>query len=86
MPRYFFNVYDGYSQLDLVGTPLPDIYTAQDAAIRLSGELLRESGHRFWNEVEWRLEVVDEAGRVLFVLRFSAEERNAGLNPSTGQP
>ena len=76
MPRYFFNVYDGYSQLDLVGTKLPDIYTAQATAIRLSGELLRDMGHRFWNETEWRLEVADDQGRVLFILRFSAEERS----------
>jgi hypothetical protein len=32
-------------------------------------------GAKFWNGTEWSLEVADERGCVLFVLRFSAEER-----------
>ena len=74
MPRYFFNVYDGYSSFDQDGTELPDIYTAHSEAIRLSGEILREVGGKFWNGTEWKLEVTDEKGAVLFVLRFSAHE------------
>lgn len=74
MPRYFFNVYDGYSKLDTEGTDLLDIYTAQSEAIRLSGEILREEGGKFWNETEWRLEVADASGTILFTLRFSAHE------------
>lgn len=74
MPLYFFNIYDGYSSLDQDGTELPDIYTAQNEAIRLSGEILREEGGKFWNGVEWKLEVTDATGAVLFVLTFSAQE------------
>jgi hypothetical protein len=77
MPRYFFHVYDGYSVPDQEGTELPDIYTAQAQAIRFSGELLRDMGAQFWDGTEWRLEVADARGQVLFVLRFSAEERPA---------
>lgn len=75
MPRYFFNVIDGYSLIDDEGTELPDIYAAQAAAIRTSGEILRDMGAKFWNDTEWRLEVLDEHGQILFVLHFSAEER-----------
>ena len=75
MPRYFFNVFDGYSSLDMDGTELPDIYTAQNEAIRFSGEILREEGGKFWNGTEWKLEVTDESGTVLFTLHFSAHER-----------
>ena len=74
MPRYFFNVYDGYSSLDQDGTELPDIYTAQNEAIHLSGEILREEGGKFWNGTEWKLEVTDANRVVLFVLHFSAHE------------
>ena len=31
-------------------------------------------GARFWDGTEWKLEVADERGQILFVLRFSAEE------------
>lgn len=75
MPRYFFHVHDGTSTKDAVGTELPDIFAAQLEAIQTSGELLREMGHKFWDGTEWSMEVTNEAGRVLFVLRFSAEER-----------
>jgi hypothetical protein len=82
MPRYFFHVIDGYSTCDEEGTELPDIYAAQHMAIRASGEILRDMGATFWNGTEWKLEVADEHGQILFVLRFSAEERLA--SPTTG--
>ena len=74
MPRYFFHVHDGTSIRDAIGTVLPDVYAAQEEAISTSGELLREIGGKFWDGAEWSLEVTDEAGRVLFTLRFSAQE------------
>jgi hypothetical protein len=75
MPRYFFHVYDGTASRDTEGTELRDIYTAQAEAIHLSGAVLRDMGAKFWNSTGWSLEVADERGCVLFVLRFSAEER-----------
>jgi hypothetical protein len=74
MPRYFFHVHDGSSTKDTDGTEFLDIFEAQAEAIRLSGELLSELGGKFWDGEDWSLEVTDEAGRVLFILRFSAEE------------
>ncbi|MBL0403630.1 hypothetical protein JKG68_06585 [Microvirga aerilata] len=82
MPRYFFHVTDGHSERDTEGTELPDIYTAQDQAIRTSGELLRDMGAKFWNGSEWKLEVTDEQGQILLTLRFSAEEHLASTDPS----
>ena len=75
MPRYFFHVHDGSSFFDTEGTELPDIYTAQARAIRTAGEILRDMGAKFWDGLEWKMEVADERGQILFVLRFSAEER-----------
>jgi len=74
VPRYFFNVHDGTDLRDLDGTELGDIYIAQSQAIHMSGEILQEMGAKFWNGSEWRLEVSDENGGLLSVLRFSAEE------------
>lgn len=86
MPRYFFHIRDGTDTRDETGTELPDIYTAQAQAIRLSGEILREMGARFWNGTEWKLEVTDEQGRTLFVLHFSAEERTTLADPPPDPP
>jgi hypothetical protein len=76
MPRYFFHVSDGSSTPDAEGTELPDISTAQAEALRMTGEILRETRTtQPWDGTEWKLEVADERGQVLLVLRFSAEER-----------
>lgn len=74
MPRYFFNIYDGEPEPDLEGTECSDIYVAQAEAVRMSGEIMRDLGARFWNGGNWRLEVTDEGGRKLFIVYFSAEE------------
>lgn len=74
VPRYFFHVFDGVSSPDAEGTECADIYVAQSEALRMSGEIMRDLGTRFWDGSEWRLEVTDAAGRKLFVIRFSAEE------------
>jgi len=88
MPRYFFHVYDGSSSPDTDGTELPDICTAQAVAIRTSGEILRDMGAKFWDGTAWRLEVAGERGQILFVLRFSAEERLVVTDklPDSGVP
>lgn len=74
MPRYFFNTKDGYQIHDDEGTELSDVYNAQEEAIRMSGQILRDMGAKFWNGTDWKLEVSDEHSRVLFILTFSAEE------------
>ena len=51
------------------------MYTARAEAIRLSGELLRDIGAKFWNGTEWKLIVADEHGRTLFVPFFREEGR-----------
>ena len=86
MPRFYFHVFDGTSVPDLEGTELPDVYTAQTQAIRTSGELLRDIGARFWDGTLWRMDIADERGVVLFVLRFSAEERLKGPRGAPGRP
>ena len=75
MPRYFFHVIDGTAVRDQDGTELASIDVAQEEAIRMSGEILRDMGARVSDGTKWRLEVTDQEGDVLFVLHFSAEER-----------
>ena len=86
MPRFFFDVHDGASVLDEEGTELPDVYAAQAAAIRTAGEILRDLGPRFWDGVEWRMEVFDARRRSLFVLRVSAKERLAPAEDRADPP
>ena len=79
MPRYFFHITDGHTSPDAEGTVLPDIYTAQEQAIRMAGELLREMIARFWNGTEWSLEVADEEAK--FFSSSASRPRRPGGEP-----
>lgn len=70
MPRYHFNVYDGVNLLDKTGIELPDATFARREAIRYAGSLLEESAAQDSLTNEWRMEVTDETGLILFRLDF----------------
>jgi hypothetical protein len=48
MPRFYFDVHDGEDVRDTIGTVLPDLGAAQVEAVKVSGELLRDLGGKFW--------------------------------------
>ena len=75
MPRYFFNIVDGTDQPDHDGTELANLAECQQEAVRLSGEVLRDMGQKFWNETEWTLTVIDETGAKVLGLKFSADQQ-----------
>jgi hypothetical protein len=75
MPRFFFHVVDGYESLDTEGTDLPDLATARNEAVTMSGQILRDGGgETLWAGTPWRLWVTDDTGATLFTLRFSSTE------------
>ena len=43
-------------------------------------------GARFWDGTLWRMDIADERGVILFVLRFSAEERLKAPRGAPGRP
>jgi len=82
MPFFHFNVYDGISLPDLDGHELPGLDSARIEAVKLSGNLIREMGPGFWSGDEWRLEVTDAEGLILFTLTFYGTVAPAGRPPS----
>lgn len=70
MPRYHFNVYDGVTLLDNKGVELPNTNFARREAIRYSGALLEEGAEQDNLGTEWRMEVTDDSGLILFRLDF----------------
>lgn len=70
MPRYHFNVYDGSDSLDQDGTELPSWQSARLEAIRLAGEILKDEADRIAVSEDWRIEVTDDTGLVLFHMAF----------------
>jgi uncharacterized protein DUF6894 len=81
MPQYYFHVEDDKRWLDDLGQELPDIAAARTEALRVSGELLKDSPTvGLWHGTPWRLWVTDKPegeGTTFFTLRFSAETQAA---------
>ena len=70
MPHYHFNVYDGIELLDRKGIELPDTNFARREAIRYAGTLLEDGAAKDSLGEEWRMEVTDHRGLILFRLDF----------------
>ena len=66
MPRFYFHIHAGRSQLDLDGLDLPSREAAQLMAVRLTGETLKDEAHLVAFSDQWRMEVTDDKGAVLF--------------------
>ena len=77
MPRYFFNVYDCRSEIDNVGVELASLGAARRETVRFAGEVLSGDSTRIYPGEDWRLEVADEAGLVLFRLDVTLSESSA---------
>lgn len=77
MPRYFFHIHDGQSSMDMDGTELANLRTARHEAVRFAGGVLRDESRSFWDSPDWRLEVTDAAGLILFALHVLGIEAPA---------
>jgi hypothetical protein len=68
MPLFFFNV----RIVDEQGVELTGPDEARSQAITTAGEMMRDKGREFWPGTEWFMEVTDETGATVCVLKFSA--------------
>lgn len=74
MPRFYFNVHDGKSGLDMIGTELSDCRAARIEAIRLAGEILKDEAPHIALDNDWRTEVTGHRGLVLFQIALLMTE------------
>ena len=74
MPIFHFNVYDGISTHDRDGTTLTDVHEARREALKRASGLLDEEQIRGRLGEDWRMEVTNEDGRLLFRIDFIFEE------------
>ena len=68
VPRFQFNVYDGVSSLDDTGTELSNWREARLQAIKLAGAIFTDEAQQIALGEDWRIEVTDHRGLVLFRL------------------
>jgi hypothetical protein len=74
MPRYFFNITQGKLPRKAdEGMDLPNDEAAWEEATTACGEMIKELDGELKAGPEWRMEVTDETGAIVYRLRFSAE-------------
>ena len=71
MPRFHFNVLDGTAFIDKTGVELASLNEAKREAMRYAGAMLADSAGVSRPDREWRVEVVDAQGLMLFRLAIS---------------
>ncbi|QGY05541.1 hypothetical protein MMSR116_29340 [Methylobacterium mesophilicum SR1.6/6] len=74
MPRFFFSVHNGRSELDTEGTELTSHHAARLAAVHMAGELLRDEAYQPMHGDAWRLEVLDETSRLVCCVEVNVSE------------
>lgn len=84
VPRYHFNVYDGVSDIDHEGQELAGWEEARLEAVRLSGKIIENNARRIALGPDWRMEITDENGLVLFRLDFTVAGFPARERPPSG--
>ena len=68
MPRYHFNCADGERDYDRDGTDLDNDQQAQAEAVRVAGEVLKHDPKKVWGSGQWRVEVTNDEGVLLFAV------------------
>lgn len=86
MPRFFFHVHDGTTVLDEEGTVLPNLDTARKMAVTFAGELLRDIGRDVEDGEDWKVDLADERGLVLFTVMLSALDAPAARRDGRRAP
>jgi hypothetical protein len=81
VPRFHFNVHDGSEHPDLEGAELPGLSDARKYAVRYFRDMLHSELNGFWAGEEWKMEVTDDTGLLLFSLHFSGTDSPALSRP-----
>jgi len=68
MPRYHFHCADGSREPDVDGIELANDEAAQQEAVALAGQILKDDPKLIWNKGQWRVEVTDDSNMLLFTV------------------
>jgi hypothetical protein len=66
--RYFFNAANGHYDRDTEGTELESAAAARVMAVRYAADILRDHPTIVWVGEDFRIEVKDETGLMLFTI------------------
>jgi len=77
VPRYFFQTTNGELTPDADGIVLPDVSAARVAAIKLAGELLKDTPDLLSDTTAMKVVVTDEQARTLCTVLVTISDAEA---------
>jgi len=80
MSHNCFNIHDMSHALDWNGTKLSRIDEVRLIAIRYAGETFRDDAEKIVLDEDWRLEVLDEAGKPAFDIKLHLHQPVANID------
>ena len=83
MPRYHFASVDGHREPDDDGMELADDEAAQLMAVKYAGEVLHSDPRELWGNGQWRVEVTNDEGVLLFTVVTLAIDAPKPKQPAT---
>ncbi|USI71605.1 DUF6894 family protein [Sphingomonas morindae] len=79
--RYYINVKTAAQVEDTIQIDGVDSQALRRETACFVGELLRDQPIQVWLDREWRIEVTDERGLILYVMQISAADTAATRDP-----
>ncbi|WP_425265700.1 DUF6894 family protein [Terrihabitans rhizophilus] len=77
MPLFHFQVRTDTHVLATEPLELADTTAVRIEAAKRAGDLLRVHADQIWVDEDWRIDITDDAGLILFVLHISAHRTSA---------
>lgn len=74
MAAYHINIRTESHIADSLEVAMDDLTELRLELARFVGELLRDHAEQIWVDEDWRIDVTDEAGAILYVLHIAAAQ------------
>lgn len=79
MPHYHIELRTADRVWESLDVERSDVEGLRVEMARFVGELLKEHAQQIWLDQDWRLDVTDEAGLILYVMHISATNAAATM-------
>ncbi len=83
MPHYNINLRTASSIADTWPVERDDLTALRVEVARFVGEMLKDHANQIWADEDWRVDVTDERGLILYVMHVSATDTAATLPMGT---
>lgn len=79
MPRYQINLRTAERVWDTLAVEKKDIRGLRVELARFVGQMLRDHAEQIWADQDWRVDVTDASGLILYVMHIAATDTAATM-------